>query len=43
MLEPWGMWSTPLLTSLTGSLWPGVIAPDRVHSMGQIELIIYLC
>ncbi len=32
------MWSTPLLPSLLGLLWPGVVAPDRVLSMGQIEL-----
>ena len=30
MLELWGMRSTPLL--------PGVVVPDRVPSMGQIEL-----
>ena len=33
----WGMRSTPLLQLLPGSLWPGVVAPDRVLSMGQIE------
>ena len=38
MLELWGMQSTPSLPSLPGSLWPGVVAPDRVLSMGQIEL-----
>ena len=38
MLELWGMWSTPSLSSLPGSLWPGVIIPYRVLSMGQIEL-----
>ena len=32
------MHRTPTLPSLPGSLWPGVIAPDRVLSMGQIEL-----
>ena len=32
------MRSTPLLLSLPGPLWPGVVAPDRVLSMGQIEL-----
>ena len=32
------MWSTPSLTSLTGPLWPGVVAPDRVLSIGPIEL-----
>ena len=34
MLEVWGMWSTPLLPSLTGPLWPGVVAPDKDLSMG---------
>ena len=38
MLELWGMRSTPSLLSLSGLLWPGVVAPDRVLSMGQIEL-----
>ena len=32
------MQSTPLLPSLPYPLWPGVVAPDRVLSMGQIEL-----
>ena len=32
--ELWGMWSTPLLPSLPGPLWPGVVAPDRALSMG---------
>ena len=34
MLELWGTRSTPLLPLLLGPLWPGVIAPDRVLSMG---------
>ena len=38
MLEHWGMHSTPLLLSLPGPLWPGMVAPDRALSMGQIEL-----
>ena len=38
MLELWEMQSTPSLPSLLGSLWPGVVAPDRVLSMGRIEL-----
>ena len=38
LLELWGIWSTPSLTSLLGSLWPVVVAPDRVLSMGEIEL-----
>ena len=28
MLELWGMWSTPSLPSLPGSLWLGVVALD---------------
>ena len=38
ILELWGMWCTSLLPSLPGPLWPGVVAPERVLSMGQIEL-----
>ena len=34
----WGMRSTPSLPSLPGPLWPGMVAPDRVLSMGQIKL-----
>ena len=30
--------STPSLPSLPGLLLPGVVAPDRVLSMGRIEL-----
>ena len=33
-----GMQNTPLLPSLPGPLWSGVVAPDRVLSIGQIEL-----
>ena len=32
------MGSTPLLLSITGQLWPGVVAPDSVLSMELIEL-----
>ena len=38
MLELWGMRRTPSLPSLPGPLWLEVVAPDRVLSMGQIEL-----
>ena len=38
MLELWGMQSTTSLPSLSGPLWPGVVAADRVLSMDQIEL-----
>ena len=37
MLELWEMLSTSL-SLLPGPLWPGVVTPDRVLSMGQIEL-----
>ena len=37
MLKLWGMQSTPSLPSLPGPPWLGVVAPDRVLSMGQIE------
>ena len=39
MLEPWRMQSTPTLLSLLGLLWPVVVAPERILSIGQIELI----
>ena len=38
MLELREMRSTPSLPLLPSSLWPGVVAPDRVLSMGQREL-----
>ena len=38
MQELWGMRSTPSLPSLPGPLLPGVVASDRVPSMGQREL-----
>ena len=38
MLELWGMRNTPSLPSLPGPLCPGVVAPDRAISRGQIEL-----
>ena len=38
MLELLEMQSTSSLPSLPGPLWPVVLAPDRVLSMGQIEM-----
>ena len=38
MLKLLRMRSTPLLPSLPDLLWPGVVAPDRVLSMDQIEV-----
>ena len=38
MLEVWGMKGTPILPLLPSLLWPDVVAPDRVLSMGQIEV-----
>ena len=35
----WGMRRTPSLPSLPGQLCLGVVTPNRVLSMGQIELI----
>ena len=37
-MDLWGLQNITLLTSLVGPLWPGVVATDRVLSMGQIEL-----
>ena len=34
MLELWEMRGTPSLPLLPGSLWPGVVAPDRALCMG---------
>ena len=39
MLELQGMQSATSLPLLPGPFWPGVVVPDRVLSMGQIELI----
>ena len=38
MLELWGMRSTPYLPSIPDPPWPEMVAPERVRSMGQIEL-----
>ena len=38
MLGLWWKRSTPSLPSLTGSLWPGVVGPDRALFMSQIGL-----
>ena len=38
MLELWQIQSTPSLSSLPSLRWPIVGAPDRVISLGQIEL-----
>ena len=32
------MWCNQLLPSRPHPLWPGVVAPDRVRTMGQTEL-----
>ena len=42
MLELWGMRSFSCLPSLSVPLWPGVVAPDSVLSMSQIELTFKL-
>ena len=38
MLELWGMQSTSSMLSHPGPLTPRVVVPNRVLSMGQIEL-----
>ena len=38
MLELWEMQSNPTLASLPGPLWPRVVAPNRILTIGQIEL-----
>ena len=38
MLELSGMQSISSMTSLPDSLWPGVVAPERLLSISQIEL-----
>ena len=37
MQKLWGMHNSPTLPSLPGPLWPRVVAPDSVLSMGQRE------
>ena len=39
MLGFWGMWSAPSLALLPGPLLPGVVAPARILSIGQIILV----
>ena len=39
MLKVWGLQNTPLFPLLPSPFWSGVEAPDRVLSMGQIELL----
>ena len=39
ILELCGIRSIPSLPSLPGPFWPEVVTPDRVLSMGQIELL----
>ena len=42
MLELWGMGSISLSSSIHSPIWPGVVAPDRVLSMGQIKCVLML-
>ena len=42
MLALWGMQNTSLLLPLPGLHGHGVILPDRILSMGQIELFDHL-
>ena len=40
MLQIWGMLNTPLLPSLPGPLWPGVVAPDKgsIYGLNRTKL-----
>ena len=38
MLELWRTRGMPPLPPLSCPLWPGVVAPEKALSMGQIEL-----
>ena len=38
MLELWVMWSAPSLPLLPSPLWPGMVEPDRVLSMDNLDL-----
>ena len=44
MLELWGRRSTPLLPSLLGPLWPGVVAPDKgpIYWLNRTNCILML-
>ena len=37
-MELWGIHNNPLLPLLPGPLWLEVVGPDKVLSVGQIEL-----
>ena len=39
VLELLGTWRITSLPLLSGPLWPGIVALDRVLSMSQIELL----
>ena len=39
MVELWGMQSTPPSLSHPCPLWPELVAPDRILSMGQTEML----
>ena len=41
MLELWKMWNTPLLPLLPGSLWPGVVAPDKgpIYGLNRTDFL----
>ena len=41
MLELRGMQSTPSSPPLPRPLWPGLVVPDWVLSMGQIEIELF--
>ena len=38
MMDIWGIQNIPSLSSFAGQLWLGVVEPDLVLPMGQLEL-----
>ena len=47
MVEVWGMWSTPLLPSLPGPFWAGVVAPGlnrtNLCTYAKLNYLKYYC
>ena len=42
VMELWGTWRISSLPLFLSPLWPRVVIPDRVPSIGQIELVDHL-
>ena len=44
MMKLWGMRSIPSLPSLSGPVWPGVVAPDKgpIYGLNRTNCILML-